>query len=95
MNLEIIIHCITNAFCKLIELKHFLFKLFQAKGTSTYRQLMRTENKAKYEIYLQEQKQRMKEYRSRIKQDPKKLQEQREKAKVRQKKYRELKKEEG
>nr|XP_022298154.1 uncharacterized protein LOC111107308 isoform X2 [Crassostrea virginica] len=67
----------------------------QAKGTSTYRQLMRTENKAKYEIYLQEQKQRMKEYRSRIKQDPKKLQEQREKAKVRQKKYRDKKKEEG
>ena len=39
---------------------------------------MRTENKARYEIYLHEQKQRMKEYRSRIKQDPKKLQEQRE-----------------
>nr|XP_022298155.1 golgin subfamily A member 6-like protein 22 isoform X3 [Crassostrea virginica] len=69
--------------------------LQKAKGTSTYRQLMRTENKAKYEIYLQEQKQRMKEYRSRIKQDPKKLQEQREKAKVRQKKYRDKKKEEG
>ena len=44
---------------------------------------MRTENKAKYEIYLHEQTLRMKEYRSRIKQDPKKLQEQREKAKVR------------